>query len=141
MAEFAKRVKNEPKYPTRTFDGQVDQSYGFTDARKLQTGTLRGSQVIANTDGSKIILGKIPGTNDFGIAFYDATVVLISAFTGVELTFYHSSKNETLTLNGTTLSVNDVVTGENRMQIGKLPDSTYGWAISATGYDVADGIS
>lgn len=33
----------------------------------------------------------------------------------------------------------DASTGKNVMQIGLLPDGTYGWAVAAKGYNVADG--
>lgn len=35
----------------------------------------------------------------------------------------------------------DAGTQKNIMQIGKLPDDTYGWAIAKEGYDVSEGIS
>ncbi len=33
----------------------------------------------------------------------------------------------------------DKTTGKNVMQVGLLPDGTYGWAVAASGYNVADG--
>lgn len=44
-------------------------------------------------------------------------------------------------LEGQTWYWYDKTTGKNIMQIGLLPDGTYGWAIADTGKDVADGIS
>ena len=50
MADFA-RLKDKngikpPTYPAQTYSGQEDQSFGFVDARKLQTGATRGTQQI-----------------------------------------------------------------------------------------------
>ena len=35
----------------------------------------------------------------------------------------------------------DATTQKNVMQAGKLPDSTYGWAVAAPNFNVADGVS
>lgn len=110
-------------YPRPSFDGQEDQSYGFLDTRKVQTGTLRGTQIIAGTDGAKIVLGLIPNTTDFGIAFYDASGNLVKKFVGATGYVYNPT------------------TGKNVWQDGKLPDSTYGFANAADGYNVSDGVS
>lgn len=45
------------------------------------------------------------------------------------------------TLNGTTWKWNDKVNAKNVMQVGKLPDATYGTAVAKAGFNVSDGIS
>lgn len=91
---------------------------------QITTGVLRGTQRIQNTDGSYITLGVIPNTNgEFGIAFFTATDDLIAKDTGP------------------TKFVYDPTTNKNVMQIGKLPDGSYGWHVAATGYDVEDAFS
>lgn len=42
--DFAKAPTGNDSYPKRSYDGQEDQSYGFVDAFKLQTGNTRGVQ-------------------------------------------------------------------------------------------------
>lgn len=88
MAEFAKIGKNTG-YPSKSYDGQEDQSYGFQPAFKLQTGNTRGTQtvgyggakidgannriIITNpTDGTSIGLGLIPDSDEFGFFSLDA---------------------------------------------------------------------
>lgn len=51
-ASFAK-IKGSETYPKRSFDGQEDQSYGFSPAFKLQTGNTRGTQTVGY-GGTKI---------------------------------------------------------------------------------------
>lgn len=43
------------------------------------------------------------------------------------------------TMNGSTWKWYDKTTGKNIMQVGLLPDGTYGWAIAKTGKNVIDG--
>lgn len=92
--------------------------------QQVATGTTRGTQTYANTDGSYMTLGLIPdGGTDFGIAFFDPDGTLISKVTSV------------------TQYVYDKTTGKNIMQIGKLPDGSYGWAVAKVGNDVKDGFT
>lgn len=49
MAEFAK-IGSNTSYPSKSYDGQEDQSYGFVDAFKLQTGNTRGTQTVGYGD-------------------------------------------------------------------------------------------
>lgn len=90
--------------------------------RQVGTGVMRGTQRIQNTDGSYITIGVIPDTdNEFGIAYFAADGDLI--FKQLGLTSY----------------LYDPTTGKNVMQIGQLPDDSYGWAVATTDHDVADG--
>ena len=41
-------------------------------------------------------------------------------------------------MDGNTWFWNDVNTGNNVMQVGRLPDNTYGWAVAKTGVDVEE---
>lgn len=88
---------------------------------KIPSGVTRGTQTYINLDGSYMTLGLVPdGSGRFGIAFFDPTNTLITATTG--LTQY----------------VYDKTTGKNILQIGKLPDGTYGLIVAKAGFNVAD---
>lgn len=114
---------DDKKYPAQFFEGQIDQSAGFIQPYKVGSGVMRGTQIIANTDGSRVILGVLPDSTDFGIAFLDPNGNLINKIIGP------------------TQYVYDLLTGKNIIQIGKLPDGTYGMAVAKSGYNVSDGIS
>lgn len=151
-------------YPTESF-GTTNNSANFTAPYKQNTGVTRGTQTIVNTDGSKVTLGKIPGQNAFGIAFYDSNGNLLSTLIGATNTDYDGSGNKRV-VNGL-LSTNeygtayydtagnliqkivagttyyyDIVNGNVNVMIeGKKPDGTYGFAVAAKGKNVADGYS
>lgn len=80
-------------YPKRSYDGQDNQSYGFQSAGKLQTGTLRGTQLISSGDGSRIALGAIPGTDEFGIALFDAAGKMVRKIVATNDSFYNPVDN------------------------------------------------
>jgi hypothetical protein len=91
---------------------------------QVMTGVTRGTQTIVSQDGSTVTFGLIPGSQtELGVAFFDPKGNLIS-------------KNV-----GPTQFIYDITTGKNVMQIGKLPDGSYGTAVAATGFNVADGFS
>ncbi len=124
MLSFAKIESGAGKYPKQIYDDKEDQSYGFNPARKLQTGVMRGTHTIVNADGSKITLGKVPGTIDeFGIAFFDADGTQIFKLTGATLFMYDSD------------------TGLNNLQLGTLPDGSTGLVIAKDGYSVDEAFS
>lgn len=81
-------------YPKVSYGSADRNSAGFGQPYKQNSGVTRGSQIIANTDGSKVILGKIPNTNDFGIAFYDPLGNLISTQIGPTITEYDGQGNK-----------------------------------------------
>lgn len=129
----------EKSYPTSDYDGQEDQSYGFLYAFKLQTGNTRGTQIVGNggaridgannriivTDASgsgSVGLGTIPGTTEFGFFSLDASGNVI--------------EKKVL---GTTYIYNPLDNFKNVLQMGILPDSSGGFAIAASGSNVADG--
>lgn len=92
--------------------------------QQVATGTARGTQTYANIDGSYMTLGLIPDNGmDFGIAFFDPSGTLISKITS------------------STQYVYDKTTGKNIMQIGLLPDGSYGFAVARVGNNVADGFT
>lgn len=140
--DFAKAPGSGDTYPKRSFEGQEDQSYGFVDAFKLQTGNTRGTQtvgfggakidgannriVITNPgDGSSVGMGSIPDstTNEYGFFSLDENGRVIMKI--VLGTWY----------------VNDPDVGLNVMQSGILPDNTIGWAVAGDGKDVEDGFT
>ena len=57
------------------------------------------------------------------------------------MTLADSSNFTLFTMNGQTWSWYDKTTGKNVMQVGLLPDGTYGMAIAKTGFNVSDGVS
>lgn len=139
MADFAQISSNESNYPLEP--KPQDSSAEFVTPYKLQTGVMRGTQTIANTDGTKIYIGQIPKTNTFGIAFADATGKIVSQITGSTYSFFNSDGALVSKIEGPTQYVYDITTGKNIIQIGKLPDGTYGMAVAKAGYNVSDGIS
>jgi len=90
------RIKNgDDTYPTRSFDGGENQSYGFSPAFKMQSGTLRGTQGVGGENvridsaNQAIKIGKIPLAevveNDYavvmsneGFSISDGTTTFIS---------------------------------------------------------------
>lgn len=87
--------------------------------------TLGGTLTIANADGSSIVLGAVPAstTNQYGISVLSAN---------------GSITQRTI---GETIFIDDTTTGKNVIQIGLLPDGTYGLAIAEDGFNVADGFN
>lgn len=125
-------------YPSTSYDGQEDQSYGFIDAFKLQTGNTRGTQIVgfggAKIDGAnnRIIvtdssgsgsvgLGTIPGSTDFGFFSLDANGNVIQKV-----------------VMGTTYVYSPTDNFNNFLQMGILPDGTGGWVVAAQGSEVDD---
>lgn len=139
MADFA--TITDEGYPKAFKEGNEDQSYGFVNAFKLQTGNTRGTQsvgyggakidgannriVVSNpTDNSSVGIGSIPGTNgEFGFFVLDTNGDVVQKIVGPTRYIY------------------DLTTKKNILQDGKLPDATYGWAVAAPNYDVADGVT
>ncbi len=99
--------------------------------RELKAGSQRGEMMIQgkltvsdpNSD-EKIVIGTVNDT--FGIfgTSSDADNPDI-AFSVVGQTFYFYNLNDS---------------NHNIMQVGKLSDETFGWAVAAPGTDVADGL-
>jgi len=80
--------------------------------------------IVTNTDGSKVGMGKIPGSGDFGFFALDNQGRVLMKIVGSTQYVYDYA-------NG----------GVNVMQIMKLPDGSYGWAVAATGQNVSAGFS
>lgn len=103
--------------PNNDVFGQSDR----VQPRQVATGVTRGTWRINNSDGSYITVGVIPETtDDFGIAFFNSNGNMIS-------------KNQ-----GNTQYVYDVANNKNIIQIGLLPDDTYGFVVAKSGYDVSE---
>lgn len=126
-------------YPKQFFEGQGNNSAGFVTPYKLGTGSMRGTQtvgfgdtkidgannriIITNpTDGTKVGIGTVPGstTGEFGFFTLD------------------DDDNVIIKIVGPTMYVFDLLTSKNIIQIGKLPDSTYGMVVAKPDVDVAD---
>lgn len=57
------------------------------------------------------------------------------------ITLADNSNFTLFTMNGQTWSWYDKTSGKNVMQVGLLPDGSYGFAVAAYGYNVSDGFS
>jgi hypothetical protein len=97
---------------------------------------------ITNTDGVLINLGSLTSgfgfqvTDTSGLAFKISSsggVLLLSVVDGTGFTLF--------TMDGQTWKWYDKINNKNIMQVGKLPDGTYGWAIAKVGNNVADAFS
>jgi hypothetical protein len=82
-------IGENTSYPTNSYDSNTNQSYGFTDAFKVQTGNMRGTQTIGygsvkldgahnritvGGTGTNLILGDQSDTNNtFGFSVSDGT--------------------------------------------------------------------
>lgn len=113
-------LKNEfSTIPSRNVEDMLQSDR--IQPRQMGTGVLRGTQRVISTDGSYITIGEIPDSDgEFGIAFFSADGDIISK--QIAETHYIYDRN----------------TGKNIIQVGKLPDNTYGWAVAKEGYDVED---
>ena len=80
--------------------------------------------IVTNTDGSKVGMGKIPNSTDFGFFVTDPDGNILMKIVGSTQYVYDYA-------NG----------GVNVMQVMKLPDGTYGWAVASTGNNVSAGFS
>lgn len=138
MAKDPSELSSE-KYPKTFSSGQGGGSADFMLPYKMNSGTMRGTQNVGtgpkidsannritltnSVDGSSVGIGTIPGstTNEFGFFSLD------------------SSGNVVMKIVNGTWYVYDLSSGKNVMQTGKLPDSTYGWAVAASGKNVSEG--
>lgn len=102
--------------------------YGRQVLSGTVTGNLNvvGSVTVSNTDGSLLGMGAIPdNSGDFGFYAQDSNGNLLYKIVGSTIYAYDVTR----------------VPATNIMQILKLPDGTYGWAVAAPGKNVSDGIS
>lgn len=111
------------QWPKQYHEGEGNNSAGFVTPYKLGSGVMRGTQIIQNSDSSKITLGQLPdNSQQFGIAFIDSSGRTIKTDTGVTQTVYDAS-------------------GIPTVLIGKLPDGSYGIAVGKPGIDVTTAFS
>lgn len=129
-------------YPKSFYQDTGDNSFGFMDAYKLQTGNTRGTQTVGygNTkidgannriiienpaDGSSIGLGSIPGTaSDFGFFSLDSKGKLVMKIVLGTKYVYDPANNYV-----------------NVTQDGILPDGSGGFVAAKPGINVADAFS
>lgn len=124
MAEQDPSILPSQSYPKQFSGGEGGGSADFVTPYKLGSGVMRGTQIIQNTDGSQITLGNLPNSStQFGITFIDPSGNTISTNTGATQMIY------------------DISTGKNIIQIGKLPDGTYGMAVAKAGFNVSEAFS
>jgi hypothetical protein len=128
------------EYPKQFFE--ETGSVGFVQPYLLQSGNMRGTQTVGfgntkidsannriiitnSVDNSQIGIGTVPGstTGEFGFFSLD------------------SNSNLIMKIVGPTQFVYDLTTNKNIIQIGRLPDGSYGMAVAKSGFNVSDGIS
>lgn len=117
---------NQPIITIDGTTGVINIGNSSTTSSGTSTGTssAEGAFIVTNTDGSTVGMGAIPdNSGDFGFFAQDG------------------SGNLLYKIVGSTIYVYDVTNDTNVMQVMKLPDGTYGWAVAATGSNVVDGFS
>jgi hypothetical protein len=122
-------------------DVPIQAESNRVNPNQVASGVTRGTQTYMNTDGSYMTMGLIPNTTNFGIAFFTAAGKLISKSTSTVDYKYDTLGNLIFKNDGQTQYIYDKTTGKNVVQIGKLPDGSYGWAVAKSGYNVSDAIS
>ena len=90
--------------------------------QNVQISGTEGNIVFLNGGNKSIQIGLLTDGKE-GLQFLDDTGFVVAEFTGSTWYWYDKSS------------------GKNIMQIGLLPDGTYGWAVAAPGYNVADGFA
>lgn len=109
-----------------------------TDALNGRLTFEQGKNRIVGRDENQVIRLVIDADEDFAVTFYNANGVKISTYDSTGQKFYNSTGGLVSNNDGATLFFYDPNTGNNIMQVGKLPDGTYGWVVSKTGFSVAD---
>lgn len=126
--------------------------------RQNSIGSLRGTQLVGSkgakidaannqivlsaSDGSSVGIGGIPGSpSEVGLFTLNPSGVLTYKVVNGVSYYYDTDGSLLLKIDEGTLFFYDKDTENNYMQAGVLPDGTTGWAVAATGFDVADGFS
>lgn len=142
-------------FPKSYYQDQGDNSFGFSDAYKLQTGNTRGTQTVgygktkidgANNritigapDGSTIGMGAIPGstTNEFGFFSLNSAGSLTYKLVAGAQYFYDGNGNLIQKVQNGTTTVYDPSNGYVATTLsGLLPNSVGGFAAAKPGVDV-----
>ncbi len=119
----------ENNYSTTTWrdiNGNIQLQEGDLGNSNYGLSAGNGSVVLdelgltAQASNGTISLGSISGGN-LGMQVTDTSGYVLFEMTGQTWFWY------------------DKTTNKNVMQVGLLPDGTYGWAVAASGYNVADG--
>lgn len=110
--------------------------------RQISTGSMRGTQIVGygavKIDGSNNTISiTAPSTS----TTINVGVIPTATITGVGLSIVDSSGFTLFKMDGQTWYWYDKTTTKNVMQIGKLPDGTYGTAIAKSGFNVQDAFS
>lgn len=111
--------------------------------RQNSTGSMRGVTTVGygNT--------KIDGTNNTitignqstGFSISLGVIQNSTSGEGVGFSITDSTNFNLFKMDGQTWFWYDPSTKKNVMQVGLLPDGSYGWAVSAPGFNVSDGFS
>ncbi len=105
------------------FSNSIKTWYGTTGAIAMQEGKLSDGSFglsFPTTDGGTLVVGALSDGN-YGMRYQDSTGYTLFEMTGSTWYWYDKS------------------TGKNVMQVGKLPDGSYGWAVAKSGKNVLDG--
>lgn len=108
--------------PTETPVGDVPQMpLERVLPRQTSTGISRGTQAIISEDGVQISIGTIQDNQGFGLSMTDSTGFILFKLSGQTWYWY------------------DKTTGKNIMQVGLLPDGSYGFAVAEADKNVSEG--
>lgn len=113
----------------------------------LQTETWRDNQgnitmQVGLLDSSSSSYGITLNNGTMTVAAPEGTITIGTESNGaVGLESVDSNSDVLFKMNGATWYWYDVTNGKNVMQIGLLPDGTYGLAIAKPGYNVGDAIT
>jgi hypothetical protein len=102
-------------------------------------------QRILDASGKLVAQFGHQSDNTYALRFFDSSGNVVSQFGrqvdgSTSLKFFDTSGYTIYSLTGSTAYWYDKSTGKNIMQIGLLPDGTYGVAVAKVGYNVSDGI-
>lgn len=116
---------------------QSDGTYGLTAGDNL---VKLNSSGLSTGDGSVIVDYSGVSVDSGAITLNSSGLTVTeNSLSSTVMTAKDSSAYTLFTMNGATWYWYDKTTGKNVMQVGLLPDGTYGWAVAASGYNVSQG--
>jgi|SRR5579883_3120793 len=95
--------------------------------------------ILTASDGSKVGMGQIPATSEFGFFSLDPDGNLtMKAVNGIFYIYDPATHNLVSQIANGTIYSYDPTTGKNVMQLLKLPDGSYGLVTAKPGINVAE---
>lgn len=118
---FSRQLLTGNMRGVQNITGSITITNPTTNKQNISIDGTAQAITVTNTDGSVVGMGLIPNSADFGFYAQDAQGNLLYKIVGSTIFAY------------------DITHNTNVMQILKLPDGTYGWAVANVGENVADG--